>query len=32
MGHSNIEVTMDIYTHVMNDAKVEAVEKINDIF
>lgn len=32
MGHSDISVTMDIYTHVMNDAKLEAVEKLNDIF
>lgn len=32
MGHSDISVTMDIYTHVMNDTKLEAVEKLNDIF
>ena len=32
MGHSDISVTMDIYTHVMEDTKLEAVEKLNDIF
>ena len=32
MGHSDISITMDIYTHVMDDIKLEAVEKLNDIF
>ncbi|MBQ9011977.1 MAG: site-specific integrase [Bacilli bacterium] len=32
MGHYDISITMDIYTHVMEDAKLEAVEKLNDIF
>ena len=32
MGHSDISVTMDIYTHVMDDTKIKAVEKIDDIF
>lgn len=32
MGHSDISVTMDIYTHVMDDTKLEAIEKLNDIF
>ena len=32
MGHYDISITMDIYTHVMKDSKLEAVEKINDIF
>lgn len=32
MGHYDISITMDIYTHVMEDVKIEAVDKINDIF
>ena len=32
MGHSDIETTMNIYTHVMKEQKLEAVEKINSIF
>lgn len=32
MGHYDISITMDIYTHVMEDAKLEAIEKLNDIF
>ena len=32
MGHYDISITMDIYTHVMEDTKLEAVEKLNDIF
>ena len=32
MGHSDIETTMNIYTHVMEDQKLEAVDKINSIF
>lgn len=32
MGHSDIDVTMNIYTHVMNDTKLDAIEKINNIF
>lgn len=32
LGHSDISMTMDIYTHVMNDTKLEAVEKLNDVF
>ncbi|MCH1964888.1 tyrosine-type recombinase/integrase [Paraclostridium sordellii] len=32
MGHYDISITMDIYTHVMETAKLEAVEKLNDIF
>lgn len=32
LGHSDISVTMDIYTHVMSNTKLEAVEKLNDIF
>lgn len=32
MGHYDISITMDIYTHVMESTKLEAVEKLNDIF
>ena len=32
MGHSDIETTMNIYTHVMKEQKLEAMEKINNIF
>ena len=32
MGHSDIETTMNIYTHVMKEHKLEAIEKINNIF
>lgn len=32
MGHYDISITMDIYTHVMEDTKLEAIEKLNDIF
>jgi len=31
MGHYDISITMDIYTHV-KDSKLEAVDKINEIF
>lgn len=32
MGHYDISITMDIYTHVMENTKLEAVEKLNTIF
>jgi len=32
LGHSDISITMNIYTHVMEDKKVEAVDKLNSIF
>ena len=32
MGHSDITITMNIYTQVMEEVKNEAVDKINDIF
>lgn len=32
MGHYDISITLDIYTHVMEDTKLEAVDKLNDIF
>lgn len=32
MGHADIETTMNIYTHVMKEQKLEAIDKINSIF
>lgn len=32
MGHSDIQTTMNIYTHVMKGEKIEAVEKLNNLF
>ena len=32
MGHSDIATTMNIYTHVMENEKLEAVDKINNMF
>ena len=32
MGHYDISITLDVYTHVMEDTKVESVEKLNEIF
>lgn len=32
VGHSDIETTMNVYTHVMKETKMEAVDKINSIF
>lgn len=32
MGHYDISITLDIYTHVMEDTKLEAVDKLNEIF
>ncbi|KAI3349637.1 hypothetical protein FDB55_09770 [Clostridium botulinum] len=32
LGHSSIEITADIYTHVMNSEKISAVQKLNDLF
>ncbi|WML35672.1 site-specific integrase [Clostridium sp. OS1-26] len=32
MGHGDIKTTMNIYTHVMPDEKIKAVEKINNLF
>lgn len=31
LGHSNIETTADIYTHVMPKQKIDAAEKLNSI-
>lgn len=32
MGHYDISITMDVYTKVMPEKKLEAVEKLNDLF
>lgn len=32
LGHSEIATTMDIYTHVMTDKKMEAIDKLNSLF
>ena len=32
MGHADIQTTMNIYTHVMKGEKIEAVDKINNLF
>lgn len=32
LGHSDINTTMNIYTHVTNEIKNNAVEKLNQIF
>ncbi len=31
MGHTDIATTMNIYTHVMKEAKIEALEKLNTL-
>lgn len=32
MGHADIQTTMNIYTHVMKEEKIEAIDKINNLF
>lgn len=32
LGHSDIKITADIYTHVMPDKKVKAIEKLDELF
>ena len=32
LGHSSIQITADIYTHVMASEKISAVQKLNDLF
>ena len=32
MGHSNINTTMNIYTHVTSNMKIDAAKKLNAIF
>lgn len=31
LGHSDIQTTMNIYTHVMKDKKLEVLEKLDDM-
>ena len=31
MGHSSMSVTSDIYTHVLNERKIEEMKKLNDL-
>ena len=32
LEHSEVATTLDIYTHVMEDKKIEAIEKLNSLF
>lgn len=32
MGHSSIKITLDTYTHVMPEMKIQACEKLNSLF
>ena len=32
LGHSNVSITLDIYTHVLEDMKLNAVSKLNDLY
>ena len=32
LGHSSIDITADIYTHVMPKEKIDAVERLNSLF
>lgn len=32
LGHTDIKMTADIYTHVMPHEKIKAVEKTNNLF
>jgi integrase len=32
LGHSTIAITMDLYSHLMDDMETEAAEKIDSIF
>jgi integrase len=32
LGHSQISMTMDIYSHVLPDMQQEAMDKMNDLF
>ena len=32
LGHSDIAITAEIYTHVMPQKKIAAVEKLSDLF
>ena len=32
LGHSSLAMTMDLYSHVMEDVKVDEMEKIAKVF
>jgi integrase len=32
LGHSDISITLDTYTHVLEDIKVMAASKLNDLY
>ena len=32
LGHANIKITADIYTHVLKDQKTDAINKLDDLF
>ena len=32
LGHSSLEITADIYTHIINGEKISAVQELNDLF
>lgn len=32
LGHANIKITGDIYTHVLKDQKIDAISKLDDLF
>ena len=32
MGHADIEITLNIYTEVMEDKKIEAINELENIF
>lgn len=32
LGHSNISITLDIYTYVLNDVESQAISKLNNLF
>ena len=31
LGHSNLSITMDLYTHVTNDTKIKEMKKIVEV-
>lgn len=32
MGHSNISITLNTYTHVMEETKAKAINKLNNLY
>nr|WP_243122403.1 tyrosine-type recombinase/integrase [Clostridium septicum] len=32
LGHSNISITLDTYTHVLEDMKVKAISKLDNLY